>query len=169
MVNSPPTETTTSSTGLFEKLLRELANVFDAHGVCYAVTYEIAKYCQTTTLVGISDPLQRHYDVWICDPDGNMKQTRWHGEQSSFSHLMDLGKAEYLDKYGMSASELVKSELWQLPKDGILGVPFPFPTTNSQNTLPGAICLIDPGEDCPLNLDNLEPLATQVTIILDRA
>lgn len=168
MLNSPIIEKTSSS-GLFETLVRELANVFDAHGVCYAVAYEIALYCRTTTLVGISDPLQRHYDVWICDPEGNMRQTRWKEELSSFARLIDLEKAAHLDKYSMSASELVKSELWQLPKDSILSVPFPYPANNYQNTLPGAICLIDPDEDCPLNVENIGPLATQVTILLDRA
>jgi signal transduction histidine kinase/GAF domain-containing protein len=64
---------------------------------------------------------------------------------------------------------LIKSELWQLPREAILGVPIPFPTTYNQITLPGAICLIDPQEDCPVLIEMLEPLATQVTILLDRA
>jgi GAF domain-containing protein len=169
MINLPIPEVSTSPTGLFEALVRELADVFDAHGVCYTVAHEIAQYCQTTTLVSISDPLQKHYDVWICDSEGNMKQTRWHGDQTSFSRLFELGQATLFEKYSMSASELVKSELWQLPKDTILGVPIPFPTNNTQNTLPGAICLIDPDETCPLTADNFEPVATQVTILLDRA
>lgn len=169
MINSPVPEVSTSPTGLFEALVRELADVFDAHGVCYTIAFEIAQYCQTTTLVSISDPLLKHYDVWICDRHGNMKQTRWHGDQTSFSRLFELGKATLFEKYSMSASELVKSELWQLPKEAILGVPIPFPTNNTQITLPGAICLIDPDESCPLNTDNFEPVATQVTILLDRA
>jgi signal transduction histidine kinase len=98
-----------------------------------------------------------------------MKQTRWHGDQTSFSRLFELGQATLFEKYSMSASELVKSELWQLPKDTILGVPIPFPTNNTQNTLPGAICLIDPDETCPITAENFEPVATHVTILLDRA
>jgi signal transduction histidine kinase len=169
MMNAPTTSVNASISGLFENLVRELTGVFDAHGVCAAVASEIALYCQTTALVGISDPLHKHYDVWICDGDGNTKQSRWHGDKTSFARLFELGQASRMDKYSLSAAELVKSELWQIPKDAILGVPFPFPTAHTQNTLPGAICLIDPDDDCPLTLENLGPLATLTTILLDRA
>jgi two-component system phosphate regulon sensor histidine kinase PhoR len=169
MIDTPVTEAKSNAAGLFETLVRELADVFDGHGVCAAVAHEIAVYCQTTTLVAISDPLQKHYDVWVCDGEGNMKQTRWNGDQISLARLIELGKATHLDKYDISAAELIKSELWQLPRDKIIGVPFPLPTSYKQLTLPGVICLIDPDADCPLTVNNLEPLATQVTILLDRA
>ncbi|MBK7919535.1 MAG: GAF domain-containing protein [Chloroflexi bacterium] len=34
---------------------------------------------------------------------------------------------------------------------------------------PGILCLIDPGADCFLDADNIEPLITNVTVFLDRA
>ncbi len=169
MMDSIRTKTSTSISGLFENLVRELTAVFDAHGVCAAVATEIALYTQTTTLVGISDPLHKHYDVWICDAEGEIKQNRWHGDKTSFARLLEAGEPSLMEKYSISAAELVKSELWQVPKDAILGVPFPYPTAHTQNMLPGAICLIDPTEDCPLSVENLGPLATLVTILLDRA
>ncbi|MFZ0543972.1 MAG: ATP-binding protein [Candidatus Promineifilaceae bacterium] len=169
MLDTPESEVKTSAAGLFEILVRELADVFDAHGVCAVVALEIAVYCHTQTLVAISDPLQKHHDVWICNADGNIKQARWYGDQVSFGRLSELGKATRLDKYEISAAELVKSDLWQIPRETIVGIPFPLPTSYKPITLPGAICLIDPLEDCPLTVDNLETLATQVTILLDRA
>lgn len=169
MDDLPTTELNISVSGLFENLVRELTDVFDAHGVCAAVAAEIAVYCQITALVGISDPLQKHFDVWICDRDGNMKQARWHDDQASFARLIEIGQPSNIEKYSISAAELVKSEMWQLPKEAILGVPFPYPTAHTKNTLPGAICLIDPGESCPLTNENIGPLATLLTILLDRA
>jgi hypothetical protein len=169
MIDPTTTSVNSSVSGLFENLVRELTDVFDAHGVCAAVASEIALYCQSPALVAISDPLGKHYDVWICDGEGSMKQSRWHDDETAFSRLIENGEPIRIEKFSLSAAELIKSDLWQLPKDAILGVPFPYPVAHTKNTLPGAICLIDPAEDCPLNLDNIGPLATLTTIILDRA
>ncbi|MEJ2749385.1 MAG: hypothetical protein P8183_16005 [Anaerolineae bacterium] len=48
---------------LWLALTAELANVFDAHGVCAAIANTIAIHTGTTTVIGISGPQRRYYDV----------------------------------------------------------------------------------------------------------
>ncbi len=154
---------------LWQKLAYELMNTFDAHGVCAAVANEVAIYTKTTTVVGVVGPQNRYYDVWICDKDGTIQQTRWDYDKASFSTLIDAQKATHQEKFSQSASELIKSELWQLPRKDIFSVPIPIPGRYEPVSPPGILCLIDPSSDCPVNLDTLEPLASYITMVLDRA
>lgn len=154
---------------LWQRLTRELSNIFDAHGVLAAVAYEVALFTQTTTVVGISGPKRKYYDVWVCDKNGRLQQTRWSREKASFDHLINTGKARLSDKLNQSPVELIKSELWQHPKSTILSVPIPFPGRYEAVSPPGILCLLDPPEDCQLTQENIEELASQVTIVLDRA
>ncbi|HEX6383986.1 MAG TPA: GAF domain-containing protein, partial [Anaerolineae bacterium] len=154
---------------LWQKLAYELADIFDAHGVCAAVANEVAVYTQTTTVVGVSGPQTKYYDVWICDKDGHLGQTRWNSKRASFKPLIQGGKPVIQDKFSLSAAELINSELWQLPRQAILAVPLPVPGRYKPVSPPGVLCLIDPTPDCPINLETISPLATYVTIALDRA
>ena len=154
---------------LWQKLAYELMNTFDAHGVCAAVANEVAVYTQTTTVVGVVGPQNRYYDVWICNKDGSIQQTRWEYDKASFTPLIAAQKALRQDKFSQTASELIKSELWQLPRESILSVPIPIPGRYEMVSPPGVLCLIDPGPNCPVNLDTIEPLATNITMALDRA
>ncbi len=154
---------------LWQKLTNELINIFDAHGICSIVANEVALFTQTTTIVGISDPHRKYYDVWICDPAGNIQQTRWGNEQSSFDKLIDAACVVVQDKFTVQPHELVKSELWRLPKDGILSVPLPTAGRYTAVTPPGIICLIDPQTDGSVTADNINELAMQTTMALDRA
>ena len=52
---------------LWQKLAEELLNIFDAHGVCAVVANEVAVFSQTTTVVGVSDPQKKYYDLWVCE------------------------------------------------------------------------------------------------------
>jgi two-component system, OmpR family, phosphate regulon sensor histidine kinase PhoR len=153
---------------LWERLSFELAGVLDAHGVCAAAASEIARFTGITTVTSISDPLHKHFDVWICDGGGHMKQDRWPKERAAFDTFIERGQAVLQEKYDLSPGELTKGELWLLPRQSILAVPIPFPG-NSNVTLPGAVCLIDPPADSRVNLSNIEPLARHITMYLDRA
>lgn len=154
---------------LWQKLTEELASIFDAHGVCSIVASEVAAFCQTTTVVGVSDPFNKYFDVWIAQPDGDISQTRWDNNQANFGPLIELGEPSLTEKFTRAPSELIQSELWQLPNQAILAQPLPATGEYQPLTPPGIICLIDPQPDCPLNLDNLAALAKHVTISLDRA
>jgi len=169
MMNQPTAVEYNHIHTLWQKLAYELMNTFDAHGVCAAVAIEVAVYTQTTTVVGVTGPQNRYYDVWICDKDGNIQQTRWDYKKASLAELISTGKAMRQEKFAKSAAELIKSELWQLPKEGVLTVPIPFPGRYEPVSPPGILCLIDPDENCPLNLNTIEPLATNITMVLDRA
>ncbi len=155
---------------LWQKLTNELHNIFDAHGICSIVANEVAVYTQTKTVVGISDPQRKYYDVWVCEKDGSIQQTRWKNEHASFDKLISAGCVIVQDKFTVQPSELVKSQLWQLAKEGILSVPLPSAGRYTAVTPPGIICLIDPQADiCPINSGNINDLAMQVTMALDRA
>jgi two-component system, OmpR family, phosphate regulon sensor histidine kinase PhoR len=169
MMNQPTAVEFNHIHTLWQKLAFELVNTFDAHGVCAAVANEVAVYTKTTTVVGVIGPQNRYYDVWICDKEGNIQQTRWDFDKASFDPLIRAGKAMIQDKFSLPASELIKSELWQLPKEAIMSIPIPLPGRYEPVSPPGVLCLIDPSAACPLNLQSIEPLATNITMVLDRA
>lgn len=156
---------------LWQKLTYELTDIFDAHGVCAAIAYKIAIHTSTTAVVGVRDPQHDYYDVWICASNGQMQQTRWQGERSSFGPLIEARRALRVEKYSRPAAELLNSELWQLPREAILSVPLPFPGGDNSMTAtpPGIVCLVDPDESCSLSMRDLEPLAINLTAFLDRA
>lgn len=154
---------------LWEKLTQELIHILDAHGVCAAVAAEVAMYTQTKTVVAVSNRLQQLYDVWICQPDGTMQQTRWENAAITLDRLIQEGRVVYWEKFNTGAREQIQSELWHLPKNGVLAMPLPYPNGVRDITPPGALCLIDPEPECPLNIDSLHKLGMHITSFLDRA
>jgi PAS domain S-box-containing protein len=154
---------------LWEKLAIELANVFDAHGICSVVGGEVAAFCGGTAVVGVSDPFKKYFDVWVCAPDGSVEQTRWSNDKASFYPLIEIGQPALVEKFSRLPAELVHSALWQLPRDRILTLPLPSVGEYQPLCPPGILCLIDPAPDCPLTLENVAALGTFVTINLDRA
>ena len=159
----------TSTHTLWQKLVHELMDTFDAHGVCAAVANQIAVHTNTTTIVGVVGPQNKYYDVWICDGGGELIQTRWDFDKASFEPLIQAGQASLQNKFSQPASELVKSELWQLPHDSILSIPLPLPGRYEAVSPPGILCLIDPSPACHLTLETITPLAANITMVLDRA
>lgn len=154
---------------LWQKLAAELVGIYDAHGICVVLANELAVYSQTTAVVGISDPMGKYYDVWVCESDGRTQQHRWSKEQASFDPLIKAGAVIYHEKFTVPPGELVRSELWQLPRDAILAVPIPAHSSHDPVTPPGLICLIDPDANGPINAGSISELATFVTPVLDRA
>ncbi|MDX1687319.1 MAG: ATP-binding protein [Candidatus Promineifilaceae bacterium] len=154
---------------LWEQLTRELTDVLDAHGVCAAVTYEIAVFTGVRTVVVLSGPPDKYFDAWICDGNGDLQQARWNDVQPALDTLRAPGGAVRQEKMALPAAEIIDSDLWVLVEDDVLFVPLPFPTGRSSNVPQGGICLLDPPDQCPLNQSNIETLATHITIFLDRA
>lgn len=154
---------------LWEQLTRELTDVLDAHGVCAAVTYEIAVFTGVRTAVLLSGPPDKYYDAWICDSNGDLQQARWNNVQPALDTLSAGGGAVRQDKMELPAAEIIDNDLWILAKDDVLFVPLPYPSGRSSSVPTGGICLFDPTDQCPLNRSNIENLATHVTTFLDRA
>jgi PAS domain S-box-containing protein len=169
MTNEPTTREKKTVHQLWEKLTKELVTIFDAHFVCATVAQEIATHTGTTTIVGMSDMQQQYYDVWICDANGRLNQTRWDRSKASFEPLLANGRANYQEKFNQPPATLVRSELWQHPQNNLLAVPLPLPGKADPLTPPGILCLIDPAEDNILNPENIESLVTNLTVFLDRA
>ena len=155
---------------LWQRLAEELLNIFDAHGVCAVVANEVALFAQTTTVVGVSDPQKKYFDVWVCDKDGRIQQTRWNKESASFDSFLAAGQPSIQEKFNRPPTELIHSELWQLPRERILAVPLPAPGRYAPVAPTGILCLLDPTDEMPLAMpENLTALATHATMALDRA
>lgn len=154
---------------LWQFITQELSDVFDAHGLLAALASEVARYTHSTVVVGLSGPQNQYYDVWISRQDGSRNQTRWTKDKASFATLIAAGKAQLVEKFEQSATELIKSELWQLPKDKLLAVPIPYPGRYAPVSPPGILAVIDPDPACPLNQETLTDLALNSTVFLDRA
>lgn len=154
---------------LWERLSAELSPIFDAHGVCASVAYEIAVYTGVKTVVALSGPLRQYYDVWICDPIGALQQTRWEGSERSFAQVIDGREPAHLEKFGLPADVVLGSDLWLLARDAVLAVPLPYPRREDGLVPGGVLCLLDPPEGTIIDLENLGPLAMHITTYLDRA
>ena len=154
---------------LWQKLAAELVGIYDAHGICAVLANELAVYSQTTAIVGISDPLEQYYDVWVCQNDGRIQQSRWNREQASFEPFIKAKAVVYQEKFTVPPGDLVRSELWQLPRHAILAAPIPARSNYEPVTPPGLICLLDPDSATPVDAAALGELTTFITPILDRA
>jgi two-component system, OmpR family, phosphate regulon sensor histidine kinase PhoR len=154
---------------LWQRLGAELASIYDAHGVCASVAYEMAVYMGVKAVVALSGPLRQYYDVWICDPIGALEQTRWEGTQHAFAQLTDAREPLRLEKFRLPAEAVLGSDLWLLARDAVVAVPLPFPRRDDNLVPAGVLCLIDPPDDSIVDLENFGPLATHITTYLDRA
>ena len=154
---------------LWQRIIRDLVGIFDAHGVCAAVAQAIAEETQLLTVVALSDPVRQDYDVWICKSTGQMNQARWQELGPTIQHFVEKGESAIIDKTSIPPGELVRTEVWQLPHANLCLAPLPYPTEESVLMRPGAIILVDPDRDDPIISEALNDLATQVTAFLDRS
>ncbi len=154
---------------LWLRLTNELADVFDAHFVCATIASEITAQTSTMSVVGIRDLQQPHYNVWICRPDGELTQQRWPVARTSFEPILEAGHSIRLEKSDQPVTELINSELWILPGEGILAVPLPYASSRHQPSPPGVLCLIDADESCSIDNQCLDDLSRSMTVYLDRA
>lgn len=154
---------------LLNKLVRDLSDVYDAHFVCATIAERVAAAAKVTTLVGLSDPFQQHFDIWIAGHDGDLSQHRWPVEKSSFESVLQAGSPIYLEKISQPVTELVSSELWLRVSDRILGVNLAVQNRAEQVSPPGVLCLIDPPQDSLIDADNLGEVAQALSVYLDRA
>ena len=143
--------------------------MLDAHGVCAAAAYEISVFTAVDTVVVLNGPADAYFDVWICEGKGPLQQKRWEGKQRSLHALIDGGEAVFQQKYDLPASVLVNSDLWLLAKDSVLFLPLPYPGRPDAGTPAGGLCLLDPPDDCLLDLTNITSLGMFLSTFLERA
>jgi signal transduction histidine kinase len=154
---------------LWSHLLNELIDVFDAHGVCAAVASALAPFSSSTAVVAINDPLGENLDVWVCSEEGLLRQIRWRLDKAKLAPFDTSDHIAFVKRYHLPAEDLEMNELWQLADKSILAAPIPYPAHQNPITAQGGIYIIDPSLDCPITMDNIGLLASQVTILLDRA
>ena len=153
---------------LWQRLNSEMAVIYDEHSIYATVAQEVAAFTGERTITAVSGPKSSYYDVWICTGDGDLMQTRWQNAHNSITALLQDGKPKWKLKYELPAAELIHSDLWQLPANGILATPLPINSSVS-DLRTGILCLIDPALDCPLSIDNINDFAINITVFLERA
>jgi len=152
---------------LMLRFTSQLGHLLDAHGICETIAAEIGQETQVTTVVAFYNQFKSLYDVWVYRPGEKIEQTYWQFVETTIAKLANAGIPLYLDKFDIPAQEQIRSELWHLPHDGILGVTLPLP--ENEFTPRGMLCLIDPPAGSLISEDNLKLLATHLTVFLDRA
>ena len=153
---------------LLKRLISDLADSYDAHGVCAVVAQALAEETKLTTVVALNDPVRGDYDAWTSNNEGKIKQARWQGLGTTIQQNIDAGHPAVIEKHLLGPGELIRSEIWQIPESAIHLVPLPYPKDLSAITRPGAIMLIDPALDDPFIAGSLNDVAAQVSIFLDR-
>ncbi len=162
------TLTVSETSNLLKRLIADLADSYDAHGVCAAVSQAIAEETKLTTVVALNDPVRGDYDSWTCGFEGKIKQARWPGLGATIQKNIDTGRPATIERHLLGPGELIISDIWQIPEKDIYLVPLPYPRDIRANSRPGAIILIDPVIDDPFILGALNDVAAQVSVFLDR-
>ena len=153
---------------LWQRLNSELADIYDEHSIYATVAQEVAAFTGVQTITAVSGPKSSYYDVWICKEEDDLTQTRWYNAHDSIAALLAEKKPSWKLKYELPAATLIRSDLWQLPVNGILAVPLPIGTVED-SIRKGVLCLIDPPLNSPLTRDNIADLAVNITVFLERA
>lgn len=154
---------------LWERLTTELARVLDAHGVCAAAAYEVSVVTGVETVMVLGGPGSAYFDVWICNPLGDLQQKRWEGKQQALHDLISAGEAVEQQKLDRPARDIVNSDLWLLAKDSVLFVPLPYPQPLIAGAPSGGLALLDAPADGLLNQANISSLGMFLTTFLERA
>ena len=100
---------------LWQRIIRDLAGIFDAHGVSAAVAQAIADQTQIATIVALKDPVRDYYDAWYCSRSGILDQARWRELGPTIQHYIEKGSSAIIEKSAVPPGELVRSEIWQKP------------------------------------------------------
>ncbi|MDX1615709.1 MAG: ATP-binding protein [Candidatus Promineifilaceae bacterium] len=161
--------TSSDVAALAERLLHELAGIMDAHGVCAVATDVLASGLNRKVVAVLADRQRRHFDVWICAPDGQTKQTRWSSTEPVLTRLTASPQIVRLDREDVPSSELVDSRLWGPEIGSLLAVSLPIPHVLDEVSLPGALIVVDPPTDSILSADQWATVGKQVSAFLDRA
>ncbi len=153
---------------LWQQLYDEMLGIYDEHSIYAIAAQKVAAFTGTKTVTAVAGPQSNYYDVWICTGGSDLTQTRWQGAHDSISALLESGQPEWRVKYGLPPNELIHSDLWQLPADGLLAVPLPIGSVDG-DLRRGILCLIDPDLNGILTVHNIADLAANITIYLERA
>lgn len=154
---------------LWAELTEGLLDVFDTHAVCGILAERIARFTRTRTAIALSDDDRQYYDVWLAAPGSDTEQVRWRRETAGLDPIVASMAPQNLDKLEQPAAELLRSDLWLLPRHAIISVPLPYPPSEHSLIPGGAIILLDPAANIPLAAESLGQLAMLATVFLDRA
>ena len=155
---------------MWEKLAKELSQIFDTHGVCIAIAQEMSKFTDTAVVIGLSEPNSRYYDIWISYPDGKLTQNRWTEHREYLDTLILEGDIQLLSKTAQPPQDLIDNPLWLLPEERLLVLPLPYPINGRHDMITqGIIAFIDPEFDNTANPNDFASTAMFLTTYLERS
>ncbi len=153
----------------WEKITLELSDIFDAHGICAAITQQLAEFMQTRVVVGLLEPTELYYDIWFGDPNRPLQQERWREYKAQIDEFVWDGQIVVHEKYTQPPAQLLNNPLWKLPETDMLLVPLPQPFNRHKIITRGFIAIMDPDPEHTLTADNISTTARLVTSFLQRA
>lgn len=154
---------------LWRTLTQELLNSYDVHGVCLTIGRDVAQFNRTTVILALEEPNGRYHDVWITQPNGQQKQTRWLASQTNYLELIHPTQAQQHQKHSQPPKRLLNDQLWRIPQDQIIVTPFPYRQETHTNSPKGMLCLVDATADNPLTPSSLHETSQFLTTYIERA
>jgi len=155
---------------MWDQLTEELSQILDTHGVCIALAQQLAQFTDTAVLIGLAEPNNCYYDVWLQTPDGNLKQDRWIEPRDYLNQKISQGQIVTLRKHNQQPSDLIDNPLWHLPNEKITLIPLPYPRiANNDMLTDGIVIFIDPGPEIADHPEILSSSAMLLTTYLERS
>jgi PAS domain S-box-containing protein len=168
MNDSPSRLNINTSEQILESLIVELTDVFDAHGVCATAAQTIASHIYSTTLIALQQPFGHHIDVWICEPDGQVTQSRWYNGHE-FMQMVQVAEGPYqLDVSTIPSGPWIDVDI-EFMGPTVTAIPLPYPQSPAHFRSLGILCVAASGRKDEKSQLPLLSVAAQLTIFLDRA
>lgn len=148
-------------------LVATLAAQQDAPSICDALAQYLAKRTELTALVAMTLP-GGDCDVWQASPHNAARRERWDRHEAGLEPFLTLPQPAFFDKLAQPASDLLRQQLWLLPRQSLLAASLPAGTPATADLATGSLILIDP-QPGDIGAAELGELAELVTVFLDRA
>lgn len=156
-----------SSSSSLADLVTALSGLDDSPSIGDALARSLATRAGLTALVAIRTH-QGDFDVWLASPNAAVRREKWDRHDAGLEPFLALPQAVIFDKLAQPASDLLRQQLWLLPRQSLMAVSLPAGATAANDLAPGCLVLIDPepGGFTPGDMDETAKLAT---VFLDRA
>ncbi len=148
-------------------LVMALAEQPDSPAICGALAHWLAKRTERTALVAMVTP-QGNFDVWQASTQSGVRRERWDRFEAGLDPFLSLPQPATFDKLSQPAADLMRQQLWLLPRHSILAVSLPAGKAATPNLTSGCIILID-HDPTGLSPADLGDVARLATVLMDRA
>lgn len=148
-------------------LVTVLGDQPDSKAICGALARWLAEGTGKTAVVAMSSP-DGDFEVWLASDLSGVRLEKWDKYEAGLDPFLALPQPAIFEKLAQPAADLLRQQLWLLPRQSVLAASLPSGATSAQNLTSGCVIVIDPdlGSLAPRNLDEVAHLAT---LFLDRA